>query len=44
MAALRTDVQMEPDRMLMIVANVPLMFEPNTTAPVYFGGNFAAIP
>lgn len=35
---------MDPDRMLMTVAKVPLMFEPNTTAPVYFGGSLAAIP
>lgn len=32
------------DKIEIIAVNVPLMFDPKTTAPVYFIGSFAAIP
>lgn len=44
MAAVRTDDVYNLLRIKTIDVNVPLIFEPNTTAPVYLNGNFAAIP
>lgn len=44
MAAVRTDDAKYVLRMAIIDVKVPLIFEPNTTAPVYLNGNFAAIP
>lgn len=44
MAAVRTDDVYSLVRMKTIDVNVPLIFEPNTTAPVYLNGNFAAMP
>lgn len=44
MAAVRSDDVNDELNIDMIVVNVPLMFEPSTTAPVYLNGNLAAIP
>lgn len=44
MAAVWTDDVYNLVRMKTTDVNVPLIFEPNTTAPVYLNGNFAAIP
>lgn len=44
MAAVRKEDVIEELSMDTTEANVPLMFEPITTAPVYLIGNFAAIP
>lgn len=44
MAAVRSDDVNDELNMEMIAVNVPLIFEPSTTAPVYLNGNLAAIP
>lgn len=44
MAAVRIDDAKIMHRMDTTDVNAPLMFEPNTTAPVYLNGSFAAIP
>lgn len=44
MAAVRTDDVYSLVSMNTTDVNVPLIFEPNTTAPVYLNGNLAAIP
>lgn len=44
MAAVRTDFENISLMIEMIAVKVPLMLEPNTTAPVYLKGSFAAIP
>lgn len=44
MAAVRTDDVYNLLRMKTIDVKVPLTFEPNTTAPVYLNGSFAAMP
>lgn len=44
MAAVRFDDENSDAKILIIVVNVPLIFDPNTTAPVYLNGNLAAIP
>lgn len=44
MAAVRLDDVYTLLRIKTIDVNVPLIFEPNTTAPVYLNGSFAAIP
>lgn len=41
---MRTDDVKYELKIEMIAVNVPLILEPRTTAPVYFAGNFAAIP
>lgn len=44
MAAVLTDDENVDDKIEIIDVNVPLIFEPSTTAPVYLNGSFAAIP
>lgn len=44
MAAVRSDDVKYEDNMEIIDVNVPLIFEPSTTAPVYLNGSLAAIP
>lgn len=44
MAAVRTDDAKHMHKIDTIDVNVPLIFEPNITAPIYLNGNFALIP
>lgn len=44
MAAIRLLDVKATDRIATMDVKVPLIFEPNITAPVYFTGNLAAIP